>query len=175
MTSLPSPCDNHQSMGGRSKRTQGQAKMATWNSFSYICTRALHSFRSFVHCPSACTIIPQLPMATFTPSIQPNLSLPRTCPPLSLAINTLLALQYSSILFTCPHHLNILLSALFANSLSIPALLCTSTFLTLSIRNTPTKLLKQFISRTFTFFLSFSVLFHALTYCFYVFMHKNVK
>ena len=26
--SLPSPCDNHQNMGGRSERTQGQAKMA---------------------------------------------------------------------------------------------------------------------------------------------------
>ena len=26
--SLPSPCDNYQSTGGRSERTQGQAKMA---------------------------------------------------------------------------------------------------------------------------------------------------
>ena len=42
-----SPGDNYQSTGGRSDRTPGQAKMAAWNSFSYICTRALHSFWSF--------------------------------------------------------------------------------------------------------------------------------
>ena len=45
-SSLPSLCDNHQSTGGRSERTQCQAKMAAWNSFSYICTRTLNSFRS---------------------------------------------------------------------------------------------------------------------------------
>ena len=45
--SHPSACDNQQSMGGWSERTQCQAKMAAWNSFNYICTRALHSFRSF--------------------------------------------------------------------------------------------------------------------------------
>ena len=50
--------------------------------------------------------------------------------------------------------ISILWSALLANSLSIPALLRTSSFLTLSIRDTPTKLLKHFISRTFTFLLS---------------------
>ena len=71
--SVPSPCDNHQSTGGRSDRTQGQAKMAGWNSFSYICTRALHSFRSFAHCRAASTAIPLLPKATLTPSILPNL------------------------------------------------------------------------------------------------------
>ena len=48
--SHPSPGDHHQSSGGRSERTQGHAIMAAWNSFSYICTRALHSLRSFVHC-----------------------------------------------------------------------------------------------------------------------------
>ena len=55
--SLLSPYDNHQSMGGQSERTQGQAKMAAWNSFNYICTRVLHSFRSFVHCRAASTVI----------------------------------------------------------------------------------------------------------------------
>ena len=30
--------DNHQSTWGRSERTQSQAKMAAWNSFSYTCT-----------------------------------------------------------------------------------------------------------------------------------------
>ena len=76
--SLPSPCDSHQSMGERSERTQGQAKMAAWNSFRYICTRTLHSFRSFAHCRAAATVIPLLPKATFTPSIQLNHDLPRT-------------------------------------------------------------------------------------------------
>ena len=46
--------------------------MAAWNSFSYICTRALHSFRSFAHWRAASTVIPLLPKATFTPSIQPT-------------------------------------------------------------------------------------------------------
>ena len=71
--SLPSPCDNNQSMGGRSERTQCQAKMAALNSLSYICTIALNAFRSFAHCRAASTVIPLLPNATFTPSIQPNL------------------------------------------------------------------------------------------------------
>ena len=42
--SHPSLGDNHQSTEGRSERTQGQAKIATWNSIMYICTRSLHSF-----------------------------------------------------------------------------------------------------------------------------------
>ena len=91
--SLSSPCENHQSMGGRSERTQCQAKMVALNSFSYICTRALHAFRSSAHCRAASTIIPLLPNATFTPSIQHNLGLPRTRPPLTSAINTLLAIR----------------------------------------------------------------------------------
>ena len=130
--SLPSPCANHQSTEGRSERTQCQAKISAWNSFSYICTRALHSFRSFAHCRAASTVFSLLPKVTFTPSIQPNLGLPRTRPPLPSAINTLLDIWYSSILSKCPNHLNTLWSALLANSLSIPALLRTSSFQTLS-------------------------------------------
>ena len=42
---------------------------------------------------AASTVIPLLPKATFTPSIQPNLGLPRTRQPLTLAINTLLAIR----------------------------------------------------------------------------------
>ena len=93
-----SPGDDHQSTGGQSEKTQGQAKMAVWNSLSYICSRALHSFLSFAHCRAASTVIALLPKATFTPSIQPNLGLPRTHHPLTSAINTLLAIRYSSIL-----------------------------------------------------------------------------
>ena len=39
-------------------------------------------------------VIPLLPKAAFTPSIQPNLGLPRTRPPLTSAINTLLRVTY---------------------------------------------------------------------------------
>ena len=96
----PSTGDNHQSTGERSERTQGQAKIASWISFSYICTRALYSCRSFAHWRAASTVIILLPKATFTPSILPNLGIPRTRPLLTSAINTLLAIRYSSILFT---------------------------------------------------------------------------
>ena len=57
MASHPSPGDNRQSTEWWSKRTQGQAKMTAWNSFSYICTRVLHSFI----CRAASTVIPLLP------------------------------------------------------------------------------------------------------------------
>ena len=148
-------------MEGQSERTQGQANMAAWNSFSYICTRALHAFRSLAHCRSAFGVIPLLPKATFTPSIQPNLGLPRTRPPLNSAINILLAIRYSSIISTCPNHLITLWSAQLANSLSIPALVRTSSFLTLFIPDTRTKLLNHFISITFTFLLSALLIPHA--------------
>ena len=121
MASLPCPCDNHQSTGGRSERTQCQTKMTAWNSCSYVCTRALHSFRSFAYCRADFTVIPLLPKATFTPTIQPNLGLPRTRHQLTSASNTLLAIRYSSILSICPNDLNTFWSALLANSLSIPA------------------------------------------------------
>ena len=39
------------------------------------------------------TVIHLLPKATFTPSIEQNLGLPRTRPPLTSAINTLLAIR----------------------------------------------------------------------------------
>ena len=67
--------------------------MAAWNLFSYNCTRAHHSFLYFAHCPLASTVIPLLPKATFTPSIQPNLDLPRTRPPLISTISTFLAIR----------------------------------------------------------------------------------
>ena len=72
-----------------------------------------------------------------------------------------LFIQYSSILSTRPNYLNTLWSALLTNSLSIPALLSTSSFLTISIRDTSTKLLKNYISKTFTFLLSVLLIPHA--------------
>ena len=105
------------------------------------------------------TVIPLLPK-TLTPSIEPNFGQPRTQPPLTFAINTLLATQYSSVLFTCPNHLNNLWSTLLASSIYIPALLY-ALILTKSIRYTPTKLLKHFITRTFTILLSALLILHA--------------
>ena len=40
--------------GGRKEHSA--IKNAAWNSFGYICTRALHSFRSFTHCRAASTV-----------------------------------------------------------------------------------------------------------------------
>ena len=92
------------------------------------------------------TVIPNLANPTFAPSIQPNLGIPLIRPPLISAINILLA--------TYPNHLNTLWSTILLNSISILVLLSTFSFLSLSIRDTPTKLLEHFISRTFTFLLS---------------------
>ena len=68
--------------------------------------------------------------------------------------------------YPIPNHLNTLRSSLFVNSLSIPALLRTSSFLTQSIRDTPTKLLKHFISssqeHSLSFFQHFSYPMHLL-------------
>ena len=58
-------------------------------------------------------------------TIHPNLGLSCTHPPLNSAINTLLAIWYSSILSTCLNHLSTLWSAVLTNSHSIPALLRT--------------------------------------------------
>ena len=139
---------------GQSEGDRQLSKLAAYNSIIYISTRALHSFLSFAHCGAASTVILLLPKATFTPSIQQNLGLPHTHPLLSSAINTSLAIRYSSIFYTWPNHLNTHWSILLVNSHSIPALLCTSSFLTLSIRDSQTKLLKHFISRRFTFLLT---------------------
>ena len=77
------------------------------------------------------------------------------------AFNTLLPIRYSSILSQSPNYLNTLCSTLFTNYRHIPALSQTSSFLTLSIRDTPTKLPTYFISRTFSFLLSPLLMPHA--------------
>ena len=98
----------HQSLGRVAKRIQGEVKMAALNSIIYICTRALHSFLAFAHCHTAFTVISILSKTIFTPCFQPNHSLPHTCPKLTFAITTFLAVQYSSILSKCPNNLNTL-------------------------------------------------------------------
>ena len=93
-------------MTGLSERTQELSKNGLVLLNRLHCTRALHSFLCFTHCCAASTIIPLLPI---TPSIEPTHDLPRTLPPLTSTINTVLAIQYSSILTTCLNHLLLLL------------------------------------------------------------------
>ena len=101
----------HQSTGGWSERTRCQAKMAVLNSIIYICTCSalLFIFRA------DSSVIPLLPKTTFKPSIRPNLGL-LTRPPLTSAINTLLAIRYSSILSTCLSNLKVTCSILTESS-----------------------------------------------------------
>ena len=88
-------------------------------------------------CIVSSIVSPLLPKVTFTLSIQPNLGLPLTRPPLTSAVDTFQAMRYPLIL-SCPNLLNT----------CDPVYQAT----TLSIHDTPTKLLKHFISRTATFF-----------------------
>ena len=87
--SLPSPGDNPQSTGGRFERTQCQEKWLV----KLIQLHMHQGSQLFPIFRAVSTIIPLLPKATFTSSIQPNLGLPRTRPPLISAINTILAIR----------------------------------------------------------------------------------
>ena len=115
-------------------------------------TSALHSFLSFARSLHGHSSVAQGHLNT----IDPALGLPGTRPPLTSAINALLAIRYSYPFFPHAKPSQCSRSAILANSqtLSIPALLRTSSFLTPSNRDTPTKPLNHFISWTFTFFLS---------------------
>ena len=127
-----SPYDNPPEQGRVVRKEQrGQAKMATWNSFSYIIMYQLglstlsdlsrldlqpppsflYCARPHSHHPSSLTSVSLLPALQLLPPSAPFW--PYGTPPFS----------------TCPNHLNTPWSALLANSLSIPALRCTSSFL----------------------------------------------
>ena len=95
---------SHQSAGELSERTQVPLNT------SRVTLNHLHMHQLSPLLPifyAASTVILLLPKATFSPSIQSNLRLPRIRPLLTSTINTLLAIQYSSIL-SCPNHLNTL-------------------------------------------------------------------
>ena len=107
----PSPGDNHQSTGERSKEHRAKQK---WRRETHLVTYA-----------------PGFSILSLS-SIQPNLCLPRTRPPF---------IPPSTPFCPCGTHpffphAQTISSALLADSLSIPALLSTSSFLTLSIRDT---------------------------------------
>ena len=65
--SLPSPCDIHQSTGGRSERTQCQAKNGRVKLIQLDMYQGSPLFLIFPTVAS--TVIPLFPKATFTPSI----------------------------------------------------------------------------------------------------------
>ena len=127
---------SHQSAGGRFERRQEPSKMVAWNSIIDKCTIALQyiSYLSRIAAQVHCFLL--LHKFTYTQSIQLNLGLPRTRLALPSAINTILAIWYWSVLSTC---LNLLITLIrsTAKTLSIPALLLTSSFLTLSIDSQP--------------------------------------
>ena len=102
-----------------------------------------------------------LPKAIFTASIQRNLGLPRTRPPLTSAINTLLAIRYSFILCMCPKPSQY---SMIRSTHQLPFDTSSPTHLlipnSISIRDTPTKFFKHLIS-TFTFLHSALLIPHA--------------
>ena len=101
------------------------------------------------HIVAFSTVIKLLSKAT-TPYTQPYLGLPSTSSSLASAINTLIAIRYSYILFKWPNHPKTRGSTTLVPFLfQLLFLLCTSSFLSLSIRVTPTKLLEHFISSIF--------------------------
>ena len=117
-------------------------------------------FRSFAHCHAASTVVPLLPMATFTTSIQPNLGHPRTRLRL-LPPSTPFWCQGTHSFFPQAQTISIF-SDLVTHSLpfyySSPK---QTSIQTLFIWDTPTKVLKHFTSRTFTFRLSALLILHA--------------
>ena len=91
-------------MGGWSERTPDQTKKAAWNTISYICTMALHSFISFAHCHAASIVFPLLPKS--------NLHTIHSTPPLSVIIcneNIYFNSDYSwkTWIFTCMDFSNV--------------------------------------------------------------------
>ena len=100
---------SHRAQEGAPKEPRNQAKMAAESqSSTYAPWRSLYSFSTFAHCLAASAVIPLLPMATFTQCIQHNLGLPHSRPPLTSAINFLLAIRYAQIFSICPNHLSTL-------------------------------------------------------------------
>ena len=80
---------SHESTQGRTKRQDTSKNIVARKTIIYICTRVLHFFLSFAYYRAAFTVISQLPKASFTISIQPNIGQPCTRPSLISAINTL--------------------------------------------------------------------------------------
>ena len=146
---------------GGSKIHRATQKMAAWTSISHICTRGLHSFRSFSHWRAASTVIlccrrppSHHPSSLTSVSLVPALHLllpskpfwPNDTRPFFQHAQTISIL--SDLLYSLTP---------FVFQLSYAPL----HFSTLSIRDTPTKLIRHFISRTFIFLHSALLIPHA--------------
>ena len=116
MASHPLPVISHQSEGGKSERTQQPSKNGNVK-HNHLHVHQNSPLLPFVHWRAASTVIHLFPKGTVTPSIQANLGLPRTSPPLTSAINTLLARWYSSVLSERQNYINTLWSTLFTDSI----------------------------------------------------------
>ena len=115
--------------------------MAALNSFSYICTRALHSFLSFAHCRAASTVIPLLPKAIFTPTIQPITSV-YLVPVIHLLPPSTPFWPYDTQPFF-PHAQTISILTGPLHSLTLFLFQLSSTLITLSIRDTLTRIVRR--------------------------------
>ena len=83
---------SHQSAAGRSETRRESSKngrVALDHLYMHLDSPLFPSF----HCRAGSTVIPLLPKANFMPSIQPNLGLPRTSPPLTSANYTFLTMR----------------------------------------------------------------------------------
>ena len=159
MASFPPPGDNHQSTGGRFEKTQCQAK---WP----------REIRSVTYVPGLSTLsdlsrIVAHPPPSFLCFLRPPSHHPLSLTSVSLArvSHWLRALtpfwQYGTHLFF-PHAQTISALSDLLYSLTPYSSYPTHLFISNSIhRDTPTKLLKHFISRTFTFPLSALLIPHA--------------
>ena len=126
--------------------------MGVWNSFSYICTRARHFVESFAHCRAASIVIPFYPRP---PLHHPSsLTLVYFVPDFHHQQSSGHMGLIHSFHMPIAQTISILSDPLYSLTLFLFQLSSTSSFLTLSICDTPTKLLKHLISRTFTFLLS---------------------
>ena len=132
----PSPGDNHQT-AGLYERTQGQAKMAAWNSICYICNWALHFFLPIAHCRAASTFIPLLPrrVSDHTSSLTSVYLVPvlHLFLPSTVQHPSGRTVLIHSFHLPKPSQCSLIRST--ANSLSFPAVLRTSLFPTLAIRD----------------------------------------
>ena len=134
------------------RETHSVTYVPGFSTFSYLSRIEAHPPRSCFCCPRP-------------PSHHPSsliLGLPRTRPPLTSSSTP--SWPYGSHkLFPHSQTISILSDLLYSLTTLLfeLQLLRTTSFLTLSIRDTPTKLLKHFIPRTFTFLLSALLIPHA--------------
>ena len=89
--------------------------MARWNTIINICTMALHSYLYIDKQPEPPSLYCPRPRSPHTLS---NLGIPLTSPPLTSAINTLLAIKYSFVLSISTNHFNTVWSTVRANQLN---------------------------------------------------------